>query len=61
ITDATNTRNEIFGRERLTSALGQVSNSPGAVLAGLETGLAEFVGDAPQFDDITLLAVRRSP
>ncbi|HET6846057.1 MAG TPA: SpoIIE family protein phosphatase, partial [Anaerolineales bacterium] len=44
ITDATNTQDEIFGREQLTSVLGQVGTSPEAVLVGLETGLAEFVG-----------------
>lgn len=61
ITDATNASDEIFGRERLSSVIGEGAASPDATLATLERRLAAFVGGAPQFDDITLLAVKRSP
>jgi sigma-B regulation protein RsbU (phosphoserine phosphatase) len=59
ITDATNARDEIFGRERLSAAIGQSATSPAALIASLESQLAEFVASAPQFDDITLLAIQR--
>lgn len=59
ISDATNTHDELFGRERLTAVMQQGSPSPGDVIARLELQLAQFVGGAAQFDDITLLAVRR--
>jgi phosphoserine phosphatase RsbU/P len=60
IPDATNAHDELFGRERLTAVVQQGSSSPRDVISRLELQLSRFVGDAPQFDDITLLAVRRS-
>jgi sigma-B regulation protein RsbU (phosphoserine phosphatase) len=60
IPDATNARDELFGRERLTALVHEGSASPTDVIGRLEVQLAQFVGDAPQFDDITLLAIRRN-
>ncbi len=60
IPDATNSRDEIFGRERLWAAIEQGATKPTALITAMETQLGDFVGDAPQFDDITLLAIRRS-
>jgi sigma-B regulation protein RsbU (phosphoserine phosphatase) len=61
ITDATNAADESFGQQRLAAAIREGAPSPDATIAILERQLAGFVGSAPQFDDITLLAVRRSP
>ncbi len=61
IPDATNSQNEIFGRERLSAALEKGATTPTAIITAMERQLSEFVGNAPQFDDITMLAIRRSP
>jgi serine phosphatase RsbU (regulator of sigma subunit) len=60
IPDATNARDELFSRDRLTALVRQDSPLPVDVIGRLEVQLAQFVGDSPQFDDITLLAIRRS-
>ena len=57
--EATNRSNELFGLERAVNVL---NNEPDAEVEELfvEMGIAvaEFVVDAPQFDDLTMLAVK---
>ena len=57
--EATNRSNELFGLERVVDVL---NNEPDAEVEELfvEMGIAvaEFVEDAPQFDDLTMLAVK---
>ena len=57
--EATNRSNELFGLERAVNVL---NNEPDAEVEELfvEMGIAvaEFVEDAPQFDDLTMLAVK---
>lgn len=59
VPEATNAQNELFGLERLTQAL---NASPKTELKDLlthvKTSVDDFVGEAPQFDDLTMLAVR---
>lgn len=57
VTEATNAANELYGEERLRSFMNQHRES-GVVekLHGLKENIDDFVGDAPQFDDITMLA-----
>ena len=59
VPEATNAQNEMFGLERLTQAL---NASPTTELKDLlthvKTSVDHFVGEAPQFDDLTMLAVR---
>jgi sigma-B regulation protein RsbU (phosphoserine phosphatase) len=59
VTEATNGDVKLFGEERLISALNMNSSAdPGEILSSVKTSIDEFVGDAPQFDDITMLAFR---
>ena len=59
VTEATDANEELFGEERLIDALnGSPSTSPGKVLRFVRKQIAEFVKDAPQFDDITMLGLR---
>ncbi|MCR4837309.1 MAG: PP2C family protein-serine/threonine phosphatase [Eubacterium sp.] len=58
VTEATDTKEELFGEERLLAAL---NRHPEAnlteMLEGVKQEIDAFVGEAEQFDDITMLAV----
>jgi len=61
VPDATNEANEAYGMERLESLVREHKDEPSAEL--IETifkSVADHVGDAPQFDDLTLAIVRRN-
>lgn len=56
VPEATNAKDELFGLERMTEALNEVKGrSPQGILEGVRKRVNEFVGDAPQFDDLTML------
>ncbi len=56
VTEATNTRGELFGTDRMLEALNIVPQaSPRGLLESVRKRIDEFVGEAPQFDDITML------
>ena len=60
ITEATNDYNELYGEERLLKILKSVQNngiSSRDLLDIVRNDLNDFVLDAPQFDDITMLAM----
>lgn len=58
IPDTQNIHGEFFGNDRMRGLL--VDNStPTALLKAMETDLDQFIGEADQFDDITLLAIKR--
>jgi sigma-B regulation protein RsbU (phosphoserine phosphatase) len=56
VTEATDAQNQLFGEERLVTALNQ---NPGLtqekLLASVRESIDTFVGEAPQFDDLTML------
>lgn len=59
ITEAQNAAQELFGDDRLSACLEAVAgDDPAAVIDGVLSAVQDFAGDAPQFDDITCLAVR---
>ena len=59
ITEATDANKELFGEERLTEALNaSPSVRPEELLHRVREKINGFVKDAPQFDDITMLALR---
>jgi len=58
--DSLNLAEHRFGRERLVSLLSNHTSAQ-TVLANVYAQLTEYIGEAEQFDDITLLVVRRSP
>ncbi len=58
VTEATNVNNELYGMERLGAILNKVKNgTPHDILPAVKKDIDEFVGEAPQFDDITMLCL----
>ena len=58
VTEATNARDELFGEERLLDAMNRAPTcEPSDILPWLHGEIDEFVREAPQFDDITMLAL----
>ncbi len=58
VTEATNAQNELYGMDRLTAILGENSALPPAdLLPKIKEDIDKFVGEAPQFDDITMLCL----
>ena len=56
VTEATNAENELYGQNRLTAVLEKYSSKPlTELLALVREDIDAFVGEAPQFDDITML------
>jgi sigma-B regulation protein RsbU (phosphoserine phosphatase) len=59
IPEAANKDNELFGDERLLESCRQADmSSTESLLKGIQNDIDEFVGEAEQFDDITMLAYR---
>ncbi len=59
IADAENARGESFTRERLQTLLLGADKSAGEFLARIEANVRAHIAGANQFDDITMLAIRR--
>ncbi len=58
VTEATNSAQELYGMERLERVLSDnASLSPAALLPRVKEDIDAFVGEAPQFDDITMLCL----
>ena len=56
VTEATNTQNELFGEDRLLEFMNKNSSIDATkLLPKLKKDIDKFVGEAPQFDDITML------
>jgi sigma-B regulation protein RsbU (phosphoserine phosphatase) len=59
VTEALDSKGEFFTAGRILETLATVPmQSTSAILGGLVDALHGFVGDAPQSDDITVMAVR---
>lgn len=59
VTEATNSKNELFGNDRMLSALNEDPDSdPKELDIRMRKRISEFVKDAPQFDDITMLCLK---
>lgn len=57
VAEATNSNNELFGTERMICALNRnADSSQSELLYSLKREIDEFVGNAPQFDDITMMS-----
>lgn len=58
VPEATNKDNELFGTDRMIDAL---NNNPGTdpseILESVKVAVDEFVGDAEQLDDLTMLCI----
>jgi serine phosphatase RsbU (regulator of sigma subunit) len=59
VPDAKDLQGAFFGRERLLVILQRTDGSAQELIKAIETELHQYIGSAIQFDDITLLAVKR--
>ena len=58
VPEATNGAQELYGMERLSQTLNRCGDlPPEALLPAVKEAVDTFVGDAPQFDDITMLSL----
>jgi sigma-B regulation protein RsbU (phosphoserine phosphatase) len=60
VLDARDLEDELFGEERLLSLVAEPASSVAALLDRIMADLHAHIGEADQFDDITMLAVRRA-
>ena len=62
VTEATNSHSALYGEDNLVNFMNQHSDSKASdLLSSLKNNIDEFVGDAPQFDDITMLMLDYKP
>ena len=58
VPEATDGSDEMFGVERMTAALNSCADgSPEEILRGVKNAVDAFVGDAEQFDDLTMMCL----
>ena len=58
VPEATNAKDELFGTDRMTDLLNEYADeTPDPLLIHVKAGIDEFVGDVPQFDDLTMLSL----
>ena len=59
VAEATSTEEELFGTDRMLAALNRNSDAaPEKILENVRDDLSAFVGDASQFDDITMMCLK---
>ena len=62
VPEATNVDNKLYGEDRLLAFMNQISSMKATeLLPALKANIDEFVGEAPQFDDITMLMLDYKP
>ena len=62
VPEATNEENKLYGEDRLLSFMNQNATTEAVeLLPALKANIDEFVGNAPQFDDITMLMFDYKP
>jgi len=60
VSDAQNESDDEFGESRLTAIVREARNQPSAeIVSRVFDAIDRFAGAAPQFDDITLMVLRR--
>lgn len=59
VTEGMNSQADLFGPERLSSALARSAGTAAVLLSDTMAALRAFVGKAPQSDDITLICCQR--
>ena len=59
VTEANNAAQEMFGSQRMIEALRACEEgTPAQVLEGVHNAVSAFIGDTPQFDDLTMLCLQ---
>jgi sigma-B regulation protein RsbU (phosphoserine phosphatase) len=61
VTEGKDINGALFSEERLLPLLTQPFSSSAELMDRVESNLIAYIGDAVQFDDITMMAVRRKP
>ena len=62
VPEATNAENKLYGEDRLINFINQNASAEAEkLLPALKNNIDEFVGEAPQFDDITMLMLDYKP
>lgn len=62
VTEATDEDMQLYGEERLSEVLNRASDCrPDDTVKGVLEDVKDFVGEAPQFDDITMVALKILP
>ncbi len=62
VTDASNSQGKMFGEERLHAVLTQhAERGAHGLIEAILDAITEFTGGAAQYDDMTLVAIRRQP
>jgi sigma-B regulation protein RsbU (phosphoserine phosphatase) len=59
VIEAKNALEELYTKERLVAVLESRPHDAKALLVRIEAGLAKYIGDTEQSDDITMMAIRR--
>ncbi|HCA04650.1 MAG TPA: hypothetical protein DEO32_02000 [Ruminococcaceae bacterium] len=58
VAEATNANEELFGTDRMIEALRTAEDkTPKEILKAVDDAVNKFVGEAPQFDDLTMLCI----
>lgn len=61
VPEATDAKNSMYGTQRLLETLdGASGKSAKELLEAVHADVERFVGDAPQFDDLTMMAIKRT-
>ena len=62
VTEATDAHNQLYGDARLETAINNLAGrSAKEICLGVKQDVDTFVGEAPQFDDMTMLCLRLTP
>ena len=61
VTEARNVKGDFFTEKKLLALLKEGADTASGLLDSISGALKGYTGDAEQFDDITMLAVRRAP
>lgn len=61
VTEARSHDETLYGRDKLQALLESAGTTAGDLIEDVKSSLFAYIGDAPHEDDITLLAVQRSP
>ena len=59
VAEATDVNNQLFGTDRMLEALNVSPDAkPEEIMTNVRKGVDIFVGEAPQFDDLTMLCMK---
>jgi sigma-B regulation protein RsbU (phosphoserine phosphatase) len=59
VTEAMSPENKLFSKKRFLSLLEKPAVSASQLIEQIKIDIFNHIGDAPQFDDITMIAVHR--